>query len=121
MTYMRNMSGNQQQMKPTKQYCKQLMNYHVMGTMEDGSSFDGIVMDANDNEVTMLMGEDVMVDENGNEENESRQWGYGGYGGFGRRRARRFRRRVLPLAGLTSLLLYPYFAPYPYYPYYPYY
>ncbi|MFG6150582.1 hypothetical protein [Halobacillus sp. B23F22_1] len=123
MTENRNMHPQyHQQMKPTQHQCQKYKYYHVMGTMEDGQSFDGIILDADDENVTMLMSEDVTVDENGNAEDESRQFYGGGYGGgYGRRRARRFRRTILPLAGLTSLLLYPYFAPYPYYPYYPYY
>ncbi|WP_254434217.1 hypothetical protein [Halobacillus sp. Marseille-Q1614] len=108
------------QVKPTHEDVNKHKFYHVMVSMEDGSSFDGIITDVNDDDVTVLMGEEVMVDENGNETNgESRQFYPYGYGGW---RARRFRRAVFPLAALTALALYPYAAPfYPYYPYYPYY
>ncbi|MGM0876332.1 MAG: hypothetical protein ACQEWV_16555 [Bacillota bacterium] len=112
--------------------CKKYMYHHVILTMTDGSSFDGIIEDVSGDRITVLMGEDTAERES--DELEDRQFGYGydydyGYGyGRPRRRFRRFRRQVLPLALLTALSLlpyaypYPYPYPYPYYsPYYPYY
>ncbi|WP_407269658.1 hypothetical protein [Radiobacillus sp. PE A8.2] len=99
--------------------CKKMMYYHVTITMHDGNTLDGIIENVERDNVTVLVGEDVM------ENNEDMR--YGGYGfGGPRRRYRRFRRRQFPLAGLTTLALLPYLAqPYPYYPspypYYPYY
>ncbi|MFC7062928.1 small nuclear ribonucleoprotein [Halobacillus seohaensis] len=117
MTEDRNMHHQgHQYMKPTHSHCEKYKHYHVMISLEDGSSFDGIIINVSDDGVTVLISEDVMVDENGNEEDQSRQY-YGGYGGR-RRRARRFRRSLFPLTALSSLLLYPYYQPYPYYPYY---
>ncbi|QAS54614.1 hypothetical protein HLI_10430 [Halobacillus litoralis] len=109
----------QGQMKPNYNQCNKFKYYHVMVKTEDGRSFDGIITDVNHEKMTILISEDVTVDENGNS-TDDRQY----YGGYGRRRARRFRREVLPLAGLATLALFPYLTPYPYYPYpspYPYY
>ncbi|MGP4076745.1 small nuclear ribonucleoprotein [Halobacillus sp. K22] len=105
-------------MKPTYSQCEKHKYYHVMVTLEDGNTVDGIIIDVKNDKITLLISEDVMVDENGESlSSNDRQFGYGGYG---RRRARRFRRSVLPIAGLTALALFPYFTPYPYYQY-PYY
>ncbi|GGC76067.1 hypothetical protein GCM10007216_03280 [Thalassobacillus devorans] len=95
---------------------KRHMNYHVVLTTKDGSSFDGIIVDVGRDSVSVLVGEDVMERE---DDENNRQF----YGGFypPRRRFRRFRRRRFPLATLATLALLPYIAPYPYpYPYYPY-
>ncbi len=118
MTEERNMY-QQGHMKPSYQQCNKMKYYHVMVKTQDGRTFDGIITDVDRDNMTILISEDVMVDENGNTSDE-RQYGYG------RRRARRFRREILPLAGLATLALFPYLArPYPYYyPYtypYPYY
>lgn len=93
-----------------------------MVTLEDGSTVDGIIIDVRNDKITMLISEDVMVDEKVEAKSSSSNDRQFGYGGYGRRRARRFRRSVLPIAGLTALALFPYFTPYPYYqyPYYPY-
>nr|WP_245301636.1 small nuclear ribonucleoprotein [Virgibacillus natechei] len=101
--------------------CRKHMNYHVVLTMTDGSTIDGIIENVDMDSITVLAGEDVMEREIENE-SDIRQY----YGGFGRprRRFRRFRRRNFPLATLAALALLPYIAPspYPYYPYpYPYY
>lgn len=107
--------------------CHKYMYHHVTLTMADGSSFDGIIEDVDRDQITVLVGEDVMERES--DEFDARQ--YYGYGyGRPRRRFRRFRRQIFPLAALTALALlpyvypdpYPYPYPYPYYPpYYPYY
>ncbi|SFK44957.1 hypothetical protein SAMN04487936_11436 [Halobacillus dabanensis] len=113
MTEERNMH-HQGHMNPSYNQCNKMKNYHVMVQTKDGRTFDGIITEVDHNNMTILVSEDVMVDENGNN-SEDRQYGYG------RRRARRFRREVFPLAGLASLALFPYFArPYPYYPPYAY-
>lgn len=95
--------------------CKRLMNYHTIFTTKDGKVFDGIIESVEGDQVTILVGEDVMEEAI---ENQSQQRQYGTPIKF-----RRFRRRRFPLASLIalSLLPYPYYAPpYPYYPYYPY-
>ncbi|WP_181350676.1 hypothetical protein [Thalassobacillus sp. CUG 92003] len=101
--------GSQGQMNPIHDQCKRYTYYHVIISMSDGNSVDGIIIDVDDHSITVLVGEDV-------EHEEERQF----YGGYGRRRARRFGRRTFPLAALTALALFPYFTPYypPYYPYY---
>lgn len=101
--------------QPSYEQCNKMKYYHVMVQTKDGRSFDGVVTDVNHDKMTILVSEDVMVDEDGNAMDDQRQYGYG------RRRARRFRREVLPLAGLATLALFPYLAnPYPYYYPYPY-
>lgn len=97
--------------------CQKYLYHHVTLTMSNGSSFDGIIEDMGNDQITVLVGEDVMERES--DELDDRQF-YGGYGRPRRRRFRRFRRQVLPLAFLTALSLLPYSYPvYP--PYYPYY
>lgn len=80
--------------------CRQLMNYHVVFTLRDGSMLDGIIEGVDDDNVTMLVGED-MVEGEGNQ----RQ--------FGPRRFRRYRRRRVPFSRLVglSLLAYPFIFP----------
>jgi hypothetical protein len=96
--------------------CNQYMSYHVVITMNDGSTVDGIIENVGADGVNVLVGEDVM------ERGEQDERYYGGYG-FPRRRFRRFRRQFFPLASLAALALLPYVLPAPYpYPYpYPYY
>jgi small nuclear ribonucleoprotein (snRNP)-like protein len=108
--------------------CKRYMYHHVVLTTQDGSSFDGIIEGVDDNGVSVLVGEDVMEQERDDLEDQ-RFYGYGGYGDYGgygrpRRRFRRFRRQFFPIAALAALSLLPYAYPYPYPyypPYYPYY
>ncbi|MDM8128453.1 hypothetical protein QUV80_08210 [Paraclostridium benzoelyticum] len=85
--------------------CNELKDFHVIITLKDGSKFDGIITDSDDYGVTVLVGEDVIENE---DETTSRQMP---------RRYRRYRRRRFPIASLVglSLLLYPFRAPpYPY-------
>lgn len=78
--------------------CKRLMHYHTFFTMKDGSTFDGIIEDVDEDYVIVLVGEDVIDQGCGNQYGEQRQ--------FGRpRRFRRFRRRVFPLSALATLVL----------------
>ena len=97
--------------------CKKHRYYQATLVMIDGSTFDGIIEDVDEDNVTLLVGEDVIDQEM--EEQPDKQRQYGGYGP--RRRQRRYRRRNLPLANLAQLALLSYIIPpaYPY-PYYPY-
>lgn len=97
--------------------CKNCLNYHVILTMTDGSTLDGIIQEVNSDRVSVLVGEDVM-----DQEDEARD-SYRQPIGFGRpgRRFRRFRRRSLPLNRLAAiaLLQYPYIMPpFPFFPYF---
>lgn len=96
-------------------HCKHYMHHHVLLNQTDGGSFDGIIVDVDISNVTVLVGEDIM-------ENDMENNRYGIYGRPPRRRFRRYRPRRFPLAGLAALSLLPYAAPiYPgYYPYSPY-
>ena len=104
---------------PLHEKCKRCMYYHTVLTMTDGSTMDGIIENVEPDRIIVLIGEDVMDQENKNESNEQRQ--YHNYN-RPRMRYRRFRRQAFPLASLAalSLLSYPYITPPPY-PYYPYY
>lgn len=95
--------------------CKKHLYYHTTLTMADGTSFDGIIENVDNDMITVLVGEEV--EEQENENDQQRQ--YYGYG-RPRRRYRRFRRRNFPLGKLAALALLPYIVPPPY-PYYPYY
>ncbi|MDB8551355.1 hypothetical protein [Turicibacter sanguinis] len=99
--------------------CNRLLYYHVVLSLKDGSTVDGIIGRVDEDQVIVLVGEDVIED-------ESRfVRPLGGGGG----RFRRFGPRGFPFASIAaiSLLAYPFFfPPYPYYypypyPYYPYY
>lgn len=104
--------------------CLKCLYYHTTLTMTDGSTLDGIIENVDKDRIIVLVGEDVMEQEDDNEAGQQRQYQGYGYGRRPRRRHRRFRRKAFPLATLAalSLLPYPYIAPpYPYYyPYYPY-
>ena len=98
--------------------CKRCMSYHTILTMTDGSVFDGIIEDVDNDRVIVLVGEDIMEQE-GEDQFEQQQQQRQPYSyGRPRRRFRRFRRRGFPLNALAALSLvhYPYIAPlYPYY------
>ncbi len=87
--------------------CVRLMNYHVVFTTRDGSTFDGIIESVDPDKVVILVGEDVMDQEVETQNNQQQQ------NNRQRRRFRRFRRRAFPLASIIalSLLSYPFFAP----------
>ncbi|MGP7817106.1 hypothetical protein [Niallia sp. 01092] len=116
MTYGRNMQySDYGQFRSLYDQYNQHTGYHVMVTLQDGQTVDGIIENVDNNGVSMLVGEDV------HEETDQPDRQYGGGAPY-RRRFRRFRRRFFPLAALTALALFPYYyPPYPYpYPYYPY-
>lgn len=96
--------------------CQQYMNYHVMAQMNDGTEFEGIIDGMDQNGVTMLVPEDIEVEQmgGGNMEVSPNQFGFDGYGR--RRRFRRFRRRHFPFNIFRFIFPYPYYYPYPYYP-----
>ena len=82
--------------------CKKHAYYHVVITLKDGSTHDGIIEDVDMDGVNMLVGEDVMEDDLEGQYDEERQFHMHG---FPRRRFRRFRRRRFPLASLAALSL----------------
>lgn len=105
--------------------CNNLMGYHITIVMKDGSAVDGMIEKVDANGITMLVGEDVMNDEEDmdqsmnqsmNQPNVQRQYGKGGR----MRRHRRFRRRGYPFNSIRRVfpIIYPY--PFPYYPFFPY-
>lgn len=90
--------------------CERLTSYHVVFTTKDGSKFDGIIEKVEPDCVIVLIGEDVMDEEN---KSNNRQY-------YNPRRGRRFRRRPFPYNNLggIGILPYPYYVPpYPYYPF----
>ena len=103
-------------LRDVEDQCKKYLYFHIVLTMTDGSKVDGIIENADKDGITMLVGEEVMEQENPNQPDEQRQ-----YHDYGRpRRFRHFRRRRFPIGNLAELALLPYIAP-PLYPYYPYY
>ncbi len=108
-----------QQADQIKNLCQMYMNYHVIGQLSDGSQIDGIIDSMDEEGVTMLVPEEI------EDEQMTRQYGYGyngnyendydDYGRPRRRRFRRFRRQRFPYNLLYRLLRYPYYyPPYPY-------
>lgn len=91
--------------------CQRYLNYHVTAQMSDGSHFDGVIDDYDDEGVTMLVPEWVEDDV---DDDVTRQYNYG-YG-RPRRRFRRFRRRRFPFRFFRRIFPIPYY--YPYYPWY---
>lgn len=95
--------------------CQRNMFFHIVLKLKDGSVIDGIIEKVEPERIIILVGEDVMEED---ENREDRQI-FGG--GRPRRRFRRFRRRGIPIGALAalSLLQYPY-PPYHnhYYPQY---
>ena len=105
-----------------RQKCRSCLSYHATLMMDDGSTLDGIIEDIHGDNVTLLVGEDVMVDEDGSSMTRQRPMG------FMPGRFRRFRRRGFPMHRINMIRpvrypfiypIYPYPYPYPY-PYYPY-
>ena len=82
--------------------CRKYMYCHVMLVMRDGTMMDGIIENVDPENVTMLVGEDVMEEDDG----QHRQFG------GRRRRFRRFRRRRFPFRDLARLFLF--FTPFPF-------
>ncbi|GGM22134.1 hypothetical protein GCM10011351_05010 [Paraliobacillus quinghaiensis] len=117
------LNNEELQTKDMYNQCNHYMHHHVLLNNKDGSSIDGIIVDVDVTNITVLVGEDLVEDE--------MDYRYGSYGGGyynrpPRRRFRRYRPRRFPLAGLAALSLFPYafgypgYNPYPYPPY-PYY
>ncbi|MDU2591424.1 MAG: hypothetical protein E7C86_02235 [Paeniclostridium sordellii] len=98
--------NNSRDLQKLHDKCERFLNYHAIFKMKDGSTFDGIIEDVDNDCVIVLVGEDVIEQEGGNQYNQQRQYGRP-------RRHRRYRRRSFPLATLLalSLLSYPYIAP----------
>lgn len=98
--------NNNRNVQNLRDKCERFINYHTMFTMQDGSTFDGIIEGLDGDCVMVLVGEDVIEQEGANQSNLQRQQGRP-------RRFRRFRRRRIPLASLLalSLLAYPFIAP----------
>lgn len=92
-----------------KTLCQRYLKYHVIAQMRDGSQFEGIIDDMDDDGVTMLVPEEV--DGEARENDPTRQ-------PYGQRRYRRYRRQHFPFIHFA----FPFFIPFPYYhPYFPYY
>lgn len=96
--------------------CNNLMSYHITIVMQDGSTVDGMIEKVDSNGIIMLVGEDVMDEDDMEQSNVQRQFGKGGR----MRRHRRFRRRGFPFNSIRRVfpIIYPY--PFPYYPFFPY-
>ena len=114
--------GSYRDLHSIKEECKTYLSYHAVLIMDDGSTLDGIIegVDDNSDEIVVLAGEDVVIDDN-NADNMSRQQPMG----YNRpNRYRRFRRRRFPINRIIrlELLRYPFIYPiYPYpYPFFPY-
>ena len=88
-----NMQGSQnmqnmQNPQNLQEECRKYASYHVILKMLDGSTVDGIIESVDNDRIIILVGEDVMEQENANQgENQRQPFGYGP-----RRRFRRFRK-----------------------------
>ncbi len=95
--------------------CKKYLYYNVTLIMSDGSIFDGMIENADQDRITMLVGEDVMEldDDDEYDYDEKRQHGNVGFHRRPRRRFRRFRRRFFPFANVVALELLPFIPSHP--------
>ncbi|TKD68773.1 hypothetical protein [Pseudalkalibacillus hwajinpoensis] len=104
------MHGKEKELKgDMKKLCNRYSQYHAKVKMQDGMEYEGILMDSDDEHMSMMIPQEVEEDEG---PDMNRQ--------YGRYRYRRFGRFFFPLAGIAALSLIPYYRPYPYYPYYGY-
>lgn len=98
--------------------CKNLMNYHIVLMMKDGTSVDGIIEKVDSNGIIMLVGEDVVDQEDDDDQDQ-----YNNQRQYKRprrmRRHRRFRRRGFPFNVINGVvpLPYPFFPINPFFPY----
>ena len=115
--------GCYRDMHSIKEQCKTYLSYHAVLIMNDGSTCDGIIEGVDEDKIIVLVGEDVIIDDNGDTTGRQRPMGYNQPN-----RYRRFRRRGFPIDGVNRMELlrypfiypvYPYPYPYPY-PFFPY-
>lgn len=101
--------GYYRELRNVNDQCKRYLYYHIILTMTDGRKMDGIIEDVDADDITMLVGEDVMEEESEDQSDEQRQYHH-----FNRprRRFRRFRRRRFPIHNLASIALLPYIVPF---------
>ncbi|AGF56442.1 hypothetical protein Cspa_c26770 [Clostridium saccharoperbutylacetonicum N1-4(HMT)] len=97
-------------MRNLQSKCQKYLYCNVSLIMSDGSIFDGIIENADQDRIVMLVGEDAMdLDDNDNDNeynyDEKRQYGNVGFHRRPRRRFRRFRRRFFPFANIAALEL----------------
>ena len=112
MNYERSDSKNLQDLYDE---CNNLMGYHITIVMQDGSTVDGMIEKVDSNGIIMLVGEDVMSeDDNMPQADMQRQFGKGDR----MRRHRRFRRRGYPFNSIRRV--FPIIYPYPFFPFFPY-
>jgi hypothetical protein len=96
------------ELRSVNDQCKKYLYYHIILTMTDGCKMDGIIEDVDTDDITMLVGEDVMEEDSENQYDEQRQYHDHNRP---RRRFRRFRRRRFPIHNLASIALLPYIFP----------
>lgn len=115
--------GCYRDMHSIKEQCKTYLSYHAVLIMNDGSTCDGIIEGVDEDKIIVLVGEDVIIDDNGDTTSRQGPMGYNQPN-----RYRRFRRRGFPIDGVNRMELlrypfiypvYPYPYPYPY-PFFPY-
>lgn len=101
--------GYYRELRNVNDQCKRYLYYHIILTMTDGRKMDGIIEDVDADDITMLVGEDVMEEDSEDQSDEQRQYHH-----FNRprRRFRRFRRRRFPIHNLASIALLPYITPF---------
>ena len=117
--------GCYRELSSIKEECKTYLSYHAVLIMSDGSTCDGIIegVDDDSDEIIVLAGEDVMIDDDGDNMSRQQPMGY-----QRPNRYRRFRRRKFPINRINRLnplrypIIYPIYPyPYPYpYPFFPY-
>lgn len=95
--------------------CRKCITYHVVLTLRDGTMVDGIVEGVDRENVNLLVGEPVMMEEDLSYERQ--EYGYGSQASRRRRPVRRFRRRVFPLALLAAVDVVPFFPFFPFFPF----
>lgn len=92
--------GCYRDMHSIKEQCKTYLSYHAVLIMNDGSTCDGIIEGVDEDKIIVLVGEDVIIDDNGDTTSRQRPMGYNQPN-----RYRRFRRRGFPIDGVNRMEL----------------
>lgn len=104
-------------LKSIKNKCTCYLYYDAILVLDDGSMITGIIEEVDDQNVGILVGQDMHVDEDEERDMSRQPMGYNRYN-----RYRRYGRRNYPInrinrVGLLPYPIYPVYPPYPIYPY----
>ena len=99
-----------------KNKCICYMHYDAVLLLDDGTMINGIISKVDDENVSMLVGEDMQADDESENMNRQPEGRYNRY-----KKYRKYGRRNYPINRINRVLPVPYpiYPVYPYYPIYP--